>query len=47
MDFTNFNLYEDYQNKVSKIIRNSKPQKKDEPLYMVGGTVKKTINEKS
>ena len=32
MDFTNFNLYEDYQNKVSKIIRNSKPQKKDEPL---------------
>lgn len=43
MDFTNFNLYEDYQNKVSKIIRNSKPQKKDEPLYMVGGTVKRQL----
>lgn len=28
MDFSNFSLYENYQNKISSIIRNSKPQKK-------------------
>lgn len=43
MDFTNFNLYDDYQNKISKIIRNSKPQKKDEPLFMVSGTIKRQL----
>lgn len=30
MDFSNFNLYEDYQNKVANIIRNSLPQKDKE-----------------
>ena len=39
MDFNNFNLYEDYQSKVDRILKDSKPVNKDEkPLYMVEGT---------
>lgn len=32
MDFSNFNAYEEYQNRVANIIRNSKPMKDEEPL---------------
>lgn len=46
MDFSNFNLYEDYQNKVANIIRNSLPQKDEEPLLMVGGTVRRQLMRK-
>lgn len=46
MDFSNFNLYEDYQNKVANIIRNSKPSKDEEPLMMVGGTVRRQLMRK-
>ena len=46
MDFSNFNLYEDYQNKVSNIIRNSLPQKDEEPLLMVNGTVRRQLMRK-
>lgn len=46
MDFTNFNLYEEYQNKVANIIRKSKPQKDDEPLLMVQGTIKRQLMRK-
>lgn len=46
MDFSNFNLYEDYQNKVANIIRNSTPQKDEEPLYMVGGTTRRQLMRK-
>lgn len=46
MDFSNFNLYEDYQNKVTSIIRNSKPQKDDDPLLMVEGTTKRQLLRK-
>lgn len=46
MDFSNFNLYENYQNKISSIIRNSRPQKEEEPLLMVGGTVKRQLMRK-
>lgn len=43
MDFSNFNMYEDYQNKVANIIRNSKPSKDEEPLLMVGGTIRRQL----
>lgn len=43
MDFSNFNLYEDYQDKVANIIRNSKPIKDEEPLMMVAGTVRRQL----
>lgn len=43
MDFSNFNLYEDYQDKVANIIRNSKPVKDEEPLMMVAGTVRRQL----
>lgn len=46
MDFSNFSLYENYQNKISSIIRNSKPQKEEEPLLMVGGTIKRQLIRK-
>lgn len=46
MDFSNFSLYENYQNKISSIIRNSKPQKEEEPLLMVGGTIKRQLMRK-
>lgn len=43
MDFSNFNAYEDYQNKVTKIIRDSKPVKEEEPLMMVRDTVRRQL----
>ena len=47
MDFSNFNLYEDYQSKVSNIIKNSKPQKDDEePLLMVKGVTRRQLMRK-
>lgn len=46
MDFSNFSMYEDYQNKVSKIIRDSKPSKDEEPLFMVKGTVNRQLKRK-
>lgn len=46
MDFSNFSGYEDYQNKVANIIRNSRPIKDDEPLFMVQGTTKRQLMRK-
>ena len=43
MDFSNFNAYEDYQNKVTKIIRDSKPVKEEEPLMMVHDTARRQL----
>lgn len=43
MDFSNFNLYEDYQAKVANIIRNSKPSKDEEPLLMVKDTTRRQL----
>lgn len=46
MDFSNFNGYEEYQNKVANIIRSSKPMKDEEPLFMVQGTTKRQLMRK-
>lgn len=43
MDFTNFNLYEEYQNRVANIIRQSKPHKEEDPLFMVQGTTRRQL----
>ena len=43
MDFSNFSLYEDYQNKVANIIRKSKPHKEEEPLFMVQDTTRRQL----
>ena len=46
MDFSNFNLYEDYQNKVANIIRKSQPHKEEEPLFMVQDTIRRQLLRK-
>lgn len=43
MDFSDYNSYETYQLKLTKILQNSKPQKKDEPLLMVSGTAMRQL----
>lgn len=43
MDFSNFEGYVDYQEQVTRIIRNSKPVKEEEPLMMVRGTTKRQL----
>lgn len=47
MDFSNFNLYEEYQIKVAKIIKDSKPEKDDKPLRMVQDTVKRQLSRRA
>lgn len=47
MDFSNFSLYEDYQNKVAKIIKDSKPTQEDKPLQMVRDTVKRQLSRRA
>lgn len=46
MDFSDYNSYETYQSKLTKILQNSKPQKKDEPLLMVSGTAMRQLMRK-
>lgn len=46
MDFSDYNSYETYQAKLTKILQNSKPQKKDEPLLMVSGTAMRQLMRK-
>ena len=46
MDFSDYNSYETYQLKLTKILQNSKPQKKDEPLLMVSGTAMRQLMRK-
>lgn len=46
MDFSDYNAYDSYQVKLSKILQNSKPQKKDEPLMMVKDTPKRQLLRK-
>lgn len=46
MDFSDYNLYETYQAKLTKILQSSKPQKKDEPLLMVSGTAMRQLMRK-
>lgn len=36
-DLTNFEQYEEYSRKVDKVLQNSQPAKKDEPLYFIRG----------
>lgn len=43
MDFSNFNLYEEYQNRVTQVIRDSKPIKEEEPLMMVRDTARRQL----
>lgn len=43
MDFSNFNLYEEYQNRVTQVIRDSKPVKEEEPLMMVRDTARRQL----
>ena len=43
MDFSNFNLYEEYQNRVTQVIRDSKPIKEEEPLMMVRDTTRRQL----
>lgn len=37
LDLRNFDQYEEYSRKVAKILQNSKPEKKDEPLFFIRG----------
>lgn len=46
MDFSDYNLYETYQAKLTKILQSSKPKKKDEPLLMVSGTAMRQLMRK-
>lgn len=46
MDFSDYNSYEIYQAKLTKILQNSKPQKEDEPLLMVSGTAMRQLMRK-
>ena len=46
MDFSDYNSYETYQAKLTKILQSSKPQKKDEPLFMVSGTAMRQLMRK-
>jgi hypothetical protein len=46
MDFSDYNSYEIYQAKLTKILQNSKPQKKDEPLLMISGTAMRQLMRK-
>jgi len=43
MDFSNYNLYEDYQNKIANILKNSKPVKDEEPSFMVRDTTRRQL----
>lgn len=43
MDFSNFNLYEEYQNRITQVIRDSKPIKEEEPLMMVRDTARRQL----
>lgn len=45
-DFSNFNTYDNYLNRMTNIIRDSKPQKDEEPLLMVAGTTKRQLMRK-
>jgi hypothetical protein len=46
MDFSDYNSYETYQAKLTKILQSSKPQKEDEPLLMVSGTAMRQLMRK-
>lgn len=43
MDFSNYNLYEDYQNKIANILKNSRPVKDEEPAFMVRDTTRRQL----
>lgn len=43
MDFSNYNLYEDYQNKIANILKNSRPVKDEEPSFMVRDTTRRQL----
>lgn len=47
MDFSNYNSYEDYQNKLTQILQRSKPIKSEEPLMMVSGTAMRQLMRKA
>lgn len=47
IDLSDFDSYEKYQNQISKILQDSKAEKKDEgPLFMVQGTTKRQMLRK-
>ena len=43
MDFSNYNLYEEYQNKIANILKNSRPVKDEEPSFMVRDTTRRQL----
>lgn len=43
MDFSNYSLYEDYQNKIANILKNSRPIKDEEPSFMVRDTTRRQL----
>lgn len=46
MDFSDFNKYEEYQNKIARILNDCKPQDKSKPLMMVRDTVQRQLLRK-
>lgn len=46
MDFSDFNRYDEYQSRITKIIQNSKPKKDEEPLFMVEDTFRRQLMRK-
>lgn len=47
LDLTSFDQYGAYADKISQIIQNSKPEKKDAPLLMVKDTVKRQFDRQA
>ena len=46
-DLNNFSDYESYSKKVDKVLQNSKPQKKDEPLFFIKGVTERQLRRQS
>lgn len=47
LDLNDFSQYEEYHKRVAKILQDAKPDKKDEPLFMVKGTVERQFKRQS
>lgn len=46
-DLDNFEQYEEYSRKIEKILQKSKPEKEDEPAYMIRGIVERQFKRQS
>lgn len=47
LDLNNFEQYEEYSKKVDKILQNSKPAQKDEPLFFIRGVVDRQLRRQT